>query len=186
VAYDPSDAEANKLSVVEGRQVVHGRSLSAGEWEQARRAGALPPGGQVTPSPKPFHPDGAPLVLLARDQWTAGIQQILDYANWLGRELLGKPVTVIVANDRGWSFRAAYGNGLLHLNVARLGYKWFEDGASVRVNELLIHEFGHEYCGDHLSSEYHKALTRLGAKAIALALEQPEAFQFAKSAVPTT
>lgn len=175
--------EANKLSVADGRQVVHGRSLTADEWVQARRAGALPPAGQVTPSPKPFHPDGAQLAFLEREKWTDGIQQIVSYASWFGRELIERMVTVQIANDSGWPFHAAYGDGVLYLNIARLGYKWFEEGASVDVNRLLIHEFGHEYCGDHLSSDYHKALTRLGAKAIALALERPDAFSFAQVGV---
>jgi hypothetical protein len=180
VAYDPSDAEANKLSVAEGRQVVHGRSLSADEWLQARRAGALPPAGRVTPSPKPFHPGGKPLALLDQNNWTNGIQQVVEYAQWLGRELLRSRVTVRVANHASWPFAAAYcPDGVLYLNVARLGYKWFDGGASEEVNGLLLHEFGHHYSCDHLSSDYHDALPRLGARAIALALEQPDAFRVA-------
>jgi hypothetical protein len=69
----------------------------------------------------------------------------------------------------------------LYLNVARLGYKWFDEGASEEVNDLLLHEFGHHYSRDHLSSDYHDALTRLGARAMALALEQPDAFRVAAS-----
>jgi hypothetical protein len=45
------------------------------------------------------------------------------------------------------------------------------------VNDLLIHEFGHEYSGDHLSSSYHDALTRLGAKMTELALTDPALFK---------
>ena len=73
----------------------------------------------------------------------------------------------------------------MYLNVARLGYKWFEEGMSIEVNSLLIHEFGHEDCSDHLSSAYHAALIRLAAQAIALALEQPDAFRAAKRAIST-
>jgi hypothetical protein len=182
VAYDPSDPEANKLSVADGRQVVYGRSLTALEWQQARRAGALPPAGQVTPSPKPFHPDGKPLVMLGADEWTHAVQDIIDYASWLGRELLGSSVTVQVANDSGWPFAAAYGPaGILYLNVARLGLRWFENGVSEAVNELLLHELAHHFSADHLSTEYHGALSRLGAKAIALALKEPQRFELAPS-----
>jgi hypothetical protein len=37
------------------------------------------------------------------------------------------------------------------------------------VVRLLIHEFGHDYSGDHLSSQYHEALCRIGAKLFLLA-----------------
>ena len=35
--------------------------------------------------------------------------------------------------------------------------------------QLLIHEFVHEFSSDHLSSEYHEALCRIGAKLFAVA-----------------
>jgi hypothetical protein len=31
------------------------------------------------------------------------------------------------------------------------------------VDRLLLHEFSHEYSGDHLTEQYHEALCRLGA-----------------------
>jgi hypothetical protein len=42
------------------------------------------------------------------------------------------------------------------------------------VDSLLLHEFGHEYSGDHLSSDYHEALCKLGAGLKRLALERPD------------
>ena len=45
------------------------------------------------------------------------------------------------------------------------------------MDRLLIHEFGHQYSGDHLSEEYHEALCRLGARLKRLALEKPEAIR---------
>lgn len=50
VSYDPSDPQANAEAVLKGYTVVTGGSLSKGEWEQARRCGAIKPAGQVTPS----------------------------------------------------------------------------------------------------------------------------------------
>jgi len=41
---------------------------------------------------------------------------------------------------------------------------------------LLIHEYGHHYCGDHLAADFHRALTRLGAKMTMLAVKDPGAF----------
>jgi hypothetical protein len=65
------------------------------------------------------------------------------------------------------------------LKLPALPYEqfWFEQGASEDVDALLIHEFGHEYSGDHLSSDYHEALCRLGASLKKLALEKPEALR---------
>jgi antirestriction protein ArdC len=75
------------------------------------------------------------------------------------------------------NFSACYGSGRLDFNLLRLGHRWFEQGASEDVDSLLIHEFGHEYSDDHLSSDYHEALCRLGAGLKKLALERPEAMR---------
>jgi hypothetical protein len=69
------------------------------------------------------------------------------------------------------------GSGRLDRNLLRLGHKWFEQEARKEVDRLLIHEFGHEYSGDHLSEQYHEALCRLGARLKRLALERPEAMR---------
>jgi len=45
---------------------------------------------------------------------------------------------------------------------------WFEQGITEDVVRLLIHEFGHNTALDHLSSDYHEALCRIGAKLYAL------------------
>jgi len=60
------------------------------------------------------------------------------------------------------------------LNLGRLGHAWFDKGPREEVDQLLIHEFGHHYSGDHLSEAYHDALCSLGAKLAALALNEPE------------
>jgi hypothetical protein len=72
------------------------------------------------------------------------------------------------------NFLACYGNGNLHLNVKRLGWKWFNQGATEDVDRLLIHEFGHQYSRDHLSEDYHESLCRLGVNFKRFALEKPE------------
>ena len=55
-----------------------------------------------------------------------------------------------------------------------MGHDWFDHGATEEVDRLLIHEFGHHYSGDHLSSEYHKGLCRLGAGVKRRAMEKPK------------
>lgn len=165
VAYDPSDPESNGRAFSEGYIVVHGRQLSSSEWANVRRARAMSPAGKVTPSPKPFSPNGRPLKVIPREQWTVGMAVVAGYAQRLYKALLGHPVGVEIANDFTWPYGGAYGpGGPLYLNKARLGNDWFQQGVNDDVVEFLLHEAGHEYCGDHLSAAYHNTLCKLGAK----------------------
>lgn len=176
VAYDPSDPEANSLAVSKGFTVVHGGMMNATEWSNAKKAEAILPAGKVTPSPKPFSPDGNPLKLMSPEDYTAGMHTIAAYTVALGVKLMNKPVLVQIANDLTWPFNAAYGNGRIIFNLGRLGHDFFNHGPSPDVNRLLIHEFGHEYESDHLSEKYHEALCKLGAKLTDLALSNPGLF----------
>ena len=84
-------------------------------------------------------------------------------------------VTLVVSVVRTTNnFVACYGAGRLDFNLFRLGHQWFEQGVTEDVDRLLIHEFGHQYSGDHLSEDYHQALCQLGAKLKRLALDKPE------------
>ena len=176
VAYDPSDPEANKRSVAEGRQVVHGGNLSGPEWEIARRAGVLPAAGTVTPSPRPYSDDGRPLNYIPLDEWTPGMQRFAAFARMVGHELLGTDIAVQIVREFGWNYDATYGpaSGLV-VNLMRVGHKFFETIGETQL-DLLIHEYGHHYCGDHLAADFHRALTRLGAKMTMLAVKDPGAF----------
>jgi hypothetical protein len=144
--------------------------LSGDEWQNARRAQAILPAGQVTPSPKPFSPDGTPLKVISPEKWTPALSAIALYAEKLGQLLLDRPVSVVIADDAGWPYSAAYGGGArLTLNALALT-RDAPFAGSEELDALLLHEFAHEYCGDHLSSEYHRAICRLGAKLKRLAL----------------
>ncbi|MCC6363174.1 MAG: hypothetical protein IT165_06585 [Bryobacterales bacterium] len=177
VAYDPSDPEANKLAVSRGYTVVHGGNLSRPEWEAVKRTNAILPAGQVTPSPKPFSPDGEPLKVLPEERWTPEIKAVVAYIRRLGPMLVGADVAVRISDDPGWPYLAAYGEGDLTLNFRRLGYKWFRAESLSEINRLLIHELGHHFSGDHLSAEYHDGLCRLGARLAELALAEPSLFR---------
>ena len=54
VVFDPSDREANSLAASKGYTVVHGGTLTKGEWANVKAAQALLPAGQATPTPKVF------------------------------------------------------------------------------------------------------------------------------------
>lgn len=177
VAYDPMDTEANKIAVSEGRQVVYGGHLSGDEWVIAKRVGSLKPAGLVTPSPKPFSPDGEQLTLLPRCDWTEEMRCFADFARWAAMQLLNVKINVEIAKDFGWPYAGAYGPGRpLIVNMMRVGRNFFNEIGKDQL-DFLIHEFGHHYSSDHLSAEYHGALTDLGARLTMLALRHPALFK---------
>lgn len=176
VIRDPSDPEGTKLAVSLGYSVIEPGSFSKSAWSNIRAAGAALPAGQVTPSPRPFSndPEAERLKTIPHDQWTQGMRDVCAYSIALFEELHGGKLGVTMANDFGWPFRGSFGSNRLTFNVARFGRAWFDAPDFVELNRFLIHEFGHAYASDHLSSEYHDALCRLGAKLAELALEHPE------------
>jgi len=176
-AFDPNDPEANKNWVAKGGTLVYGPMLNGQEWKNAKAAGAIQSAGKLCPTPKPYsqEKDAENVTVIPPERWTEGMKRIAGYAVFLGKELMDVPVTVTFVNTTN-HFLACYGPGDLHFNLFRLGHKWFEQGITEEVDRLLIHEFGHQYSGDHLSEEYHDALCMLGAKLKKLAMEKPEAF----------
>jgi hypothetical protein len=172
-APDPSDLEAMKRFQSEGGTIVVG--LSKGEWASVRRSGAVLPAGRVCPTAKPYSadPNAEGVTIIPEGRWSEGMKNIAGYAVFLARELMGVSLAVSVVHTTN-NFAACYGAGRLDFNLLRLGHRWFEQGASEDVDALLIHEFGHQYSGDHLSGDYHEALCRLGAGLKKLALERPE------------
>lgn len=181
VAYDPNDIEANHRAVAAGYTVVPPRGLPKGVSARAREHGYLKVSGEVTPSPKPYSddPNAPERRELPRDQWTAGMRTIAAYAEALAPRLLGRRLARVsmVSDPQCRNFAAAYGAGCLDLNVLTLGRDWFEHGPSDAVNRLLLHEFGHERAGNHLSDDFHDAICDLGAKLARLALDEPEFFE---------
>jgi hypothetical protein len=175
-APDPSDTEAMKRFQSEGGVIVAG--LSKGEWANIRRSGAVLPAGKICPSAKPYSsdPNADPANVIPEEKWSDDMKNIAAYARFLATELMGVSLAVSVVHTTN-AFAACYGARRLDFNLLRLGHRWFEQGASEAVDELLIHEFGHQYSGDHLSSEYHEALCRLGAALKKLALEKAEAMK---------
>ena len=172
-APDPSDSEAMKAFVAQGGVIVAG--LSKGEWANVKRAGAVLPAGKICPTAKPYSddPNADPVNVISEEKWTDSIRNVVAYARFLAKELMGVQLTVAIVHTTN-NFAACYGRGRLDFNLLRLGHKWFDQGPTEEVDRLLIHEFGHQYSGDHLSEDYHDALCRLGAGMKRLALAKPD------------
>lgn len=183
VSYDPSDPEANARAVAAGYTVVHGSQLTGAEWSALRAAGAIKPAGQVTPSPKPFALDGKPLKTIPPEKWTPETKAFVEYAKRMAKHLMGVNLQVTMVAEVTWPFAGTYGSGHLHINLGRLGYDWLT-GPIAQINDLLIHEFGHEYSHNHLSEDYYGALSMLGGKLSQLALEQPKLFSMKVAKAP--
>lgn len=178
VAFDPSDPEANRIAVTKGFTVVPGGSLSSGEWRNAKATGTILPAGQVTPSPKPFHPDGDPLEYWEGEK-TRGMLAVIRLAVGLALQCGIGNIQVALADDPGWPFLGAFGpSRMLYLNVSKLGVTWFDLHANlVPVLNLLIHELGHFDGSSHLSEAYYDNLTRIGATVADYALRDPDLFK---------
>ncbi|MBI5388720.1 MAG: hypothetical protein HZA90_29005 [Verrucomicrobia bacterium] len=175
VSFDPSDPEANKLAVSQGYTVVHGSMMSAGAWKNARSAQAILPAGQVTPSARTWTGEGNPEAVafdnwIPESQWTEGMRAIADCARRVAYKVLSRTITVKFCATPHHLGKASYGpGGELIFNKLRLGAEWFKRGVREEVFQLLIHELAHEFSSDHLSSDYHEALCRIGARMFTLA-----------------
>jgi len=180
VAFDPSDPEANKIAISKGYTVVSGRTLSKGQWERVKGSSACPPAGQVTPS-QPFTDLTKIQLVIPEDKWTKKMKTVVNYSKMIASKLIDVSISVKITNNKDVSTLASYGNANLTLNVGRLGkvfFNRFPDNME-SVDDLLIHELAHHYSGDHLSDDYYRACTRLGAKLKRIALEEPKIFDIA-------
>lgn len=183
VIADPSDAEGTKLAASQGFVVVHGGAMSAGEWANAKRAQAILPAGQVTPSPRvlaagAIGPDGRDPYEIPPEGYTPAMERLVTYASEVSALLIGQPIHVRLVDRYFWRpehskrfIRGTFGGGQLTINVPRVKITNRRE-----VNRLLIHELAHHFSGDHLSEEYHDAQSDLGADLTEFAVERPDLF----------
>lgn len=183
VAFDPSDPEANKIAMANGYTVIPGRGLSKDEWANVKAAGAVQPAGKVTPSPKAIEGNisGNRDAVLGEDKIRPGMQAIADYTMAVAPALIGRAVNVrfVVLPNEGYVASYLPGAGQVTFNVGRLGYAWFEQGATEDVNATVIHELAHERCSDHLDARYADECSRLGHRLAKLYREHPATPQIA-------
>lgn len=172
VINDPTDREGTKIAVSKGYTVVPGAALPKAAWANVKASEALQPAGVVTPSPNP-NEGGEDLQLLEYAHAPLAVRQYVDATIALGRQVLGAEITVRLANNPQWPFRATYGGRQLTFNLGALGFRFFDvrdnETRAKRALSLVIHEFAHHYASDHLSREFYDACCNVGA-AVALAL----------------
>jgi len=178
VIQDPTDKEANYRAYANGFNVVTGGSLSGGEWKNVRRSENMQPSGRVFPTPRPGSGGEDPDLVISEEGWTRGMRRVAEFSKELARRVADIEIEVRMIRLRGKSrkFEALYGNRTLDYNVSCLGRAFFDE-ISDRHLRILIHELGHEFCGNHLDDEYHEALCRLAVGVASLALEEPGFFE---------
>ena len=71
---------------------------------------------------------------------------------------------------------ASYSYGRLDVNLNQLTNWFFKEPVSIRTTDLILHELGHHY-GMHTEKEYHKAITKMGAELVDIALKEPTFFK---------
>jgi hypothetical protein len=164
---DPNDSEANKIAITKGATIVHGASMPAGMWKNARDAGAI---GPPPPSPKAHFGAGGEGPI-DYDKWTDGMKAYEKFAVHFGEIVLGKRVNVsFYKDDCGQGWQACYGTSGLSVAVKNIGGNpYFDGGVEAHLEQwvdLLIHEYSHDAVSDHLSNKFHEECCRLGAKYI--------------------
>lgn len=173
VIYDPSDTEANKLAMAEGRPVVHAASLSRDAWTNVRRANSaiedgggepfLLPAGRVTPSPSlALDPGGEPPIPEA--EWSDGMRRTAEYAQELAEVVGVGRIRVVwmkkASVTTGGACAGAFGHGTLTLSRQAVGH----EPSQQAIDELLIHEFAHHWSRDHFDNRFLNATCRIGAR----------------------
>lgn len=158
VSFDPSDPEANQAAAAAGYTVITGSQLGKDAWANVKAAGAISPAGQVFPTRPENFVDSLPA------KRTPGIEAVEAYAKKFAREVCGVTINTTFFVSRATTL-ASYGKRCMNFNVGRLGYAWFNlENNQVKIDDLIIHELGHEYSPNHLSTDYNDALTLIGAK----------------------
>ena len=189
LAFDPTNPEANAEAVSHGFVLIPPRGLSSGQRENLKRAGTLQSSSAAFPTAGKGaysdNPNADPVKIIGEDKWTEGMKLVREYTIQLAKKLMGVNVNVMFVHcDKfglGKRWAACYGRGLgassFHYNIFTLGYKWFDLGVTQAVDELIIHEFGHEYESNHLSEKYYDALCELGAKLKKEVMKDPSWFE---------
>ena len=177
VVDDPNNRESVREAQAAGFAVIRGGAEARETWEVIRDHKLAEPASHLFPPPLVVA--GVPELTLAA--MPLGYRALTAYASELAEQILGKPIVVRVIDDKritaaaSWGARPGATPSCLTFNIARLGAAWYAAGPGVEVNDLLIHEFAHEF-GDHLSKEYDRALSRIGAQLVDLALRDPGFF----------
>jgi len=170
VVFDMNDPEANKKAFADDRNVITGGTFNSKVWDNIKstrnefKEFALPSGKLDLFASAKFR-GGAEEI--PKKQWSEGMKKVSKFAERLHLKLFDTPLTVVIHNGNGASatYTKGYNGCDLHFFYKVLGKNWFDlENNKLRIVELIIHEFGHYYSGDHLSEKYYDGLCLIGSK----------------------
>ena len=182
VSYDPSDPDAAGVAHSAGATVVHGRNLSAQEWNNARQFGSILPAGQVYPTKGEMVASR----LIPKAAWNKWQRVTARYWEDMAKELLGVDlfVSIIEAPPQVGTiakYIKSEPTRQVQWNVSHSGFPSLTmvclEGIGVEIDDLMLHEFSHEIAESHYGHEILDAATKLGAKLKALVMKKPESFK---------
>ena len=168
-----SDQEANERAIMDGKDIIHGRTLSGIERDRFRSAGLV--SAKVGYGRGTKDCDRKP-----RDKWTEGMKSLEAYTHWISKKLTGNEVSVSYISDIDISASAMYGGRNITYNLFRLGKKSTVAPYCARITGLILHELAHENGGTrmpHFSMDYIHKLQDLSGRLALIVAENPEEFE---------
>jgi len=164
VSFDMNDPESNNRAVAAGYTVVKGGMMSGAAWANVKEVEAIVPAGRVFPTHPEDLRESEPL---DEKEITDGMRAVVAYAKEFAAATIGGVISVRLVKQPT-NEAASYGSRTLTFNVRNLGgARWFDLTANrTKIDDLIIHELGHEWGKNHLSDEYYHALTKIGALAM--------------------
>jgi len=177
VVFDVTDHEANKKAFADDKNVITGGSFNSQVWDNIRRTrddyeDFAKPSGSIGKYSSPNLNGTKPAKLLDKSKITREMKQVISLYKKLHKKLFKVDLNVTIYNEIGLGgnrLMATYCRGNngsdLDFFYKTLGKSFFDLKTNkVEIIDLMIHEFGHWYSGDHLSERYYDGLTEIGAK----------------------
>lgn len=169
VVIDPTDPQSRERAISHGYAVVGSRSMDKDEWENFRKADAVPSSSALFPTILKDAFD------IHKNNWTDDQKRMARFIRLISSKCLGITIRVKIIESEAGTL-ADYKSGGIRLNSTNLGARWWAKPLSKEVISLVLHELAHEF-GDHLQASYYNGIADLGAKLSLLMLEQPELFE---------
>lgn len=177
VVFDVTDHEANKKAFADDKNVITGGSFNSQVWDNIRKTrddyeDFAKPSGSIGKYASPNMSGTRPAELLDKSKITKEMKQVISLAKKLHKKLFNQELNVEIFNEKGLggnrllaTYCKGYSGSDLSFYYKTLGKDWFNlQNNKVKIMELIIHEFGHFYSGDHLSERYYDGLCEIGAK----------------------
>lgn len=168
VVRDPTDPESASKAFSQGYTIIESRDLTKDQRANLNKYNLAPTSSQLFPTPKLKSSINGEKPI--RDL-TERMIAIVDYSRALANELLGFNINVNFYKKLG-AFAATYSKEMRQLNLAENTTKYNID----ELEELLIHEFAHDFEEDHFSHKFHDACCKLGVRLKRLAMDNPGFF----------